>query len=342
MNEATTATAAERDRLAPRANGDGSRRRRLPSPESYALLVAWLLVAVVFCVLRPDTFATISNVQTIFGSQSVLVVLALGLLLPLIVGEFDLSIGANMGLAAVLVAWLDVEHAWPVATVIVVAIAVGALIGVINGVLVVIVGVDALVATLGIGTLLTGVAYAITDYIPIAGIDRALISAVSNTLFGLPFGFYYGLLLATAIWYALRYTPFGRHLRFTGAGRDVARLSGLNVTRIRMTAFVACGVIAAAAGVLLAGTFGSADPNNGVNFLLPAFAAAFLGSTAIVPGSFNPWGTVVAVYFLVTGITGLQLVGLASWIQQIFYGASLVFAITLAKLVAARRWKTQP
>jgi ribose transport system permease protein len=339
MDEATPASEVT---PAPRLRQGPRERRKLPSAESYALVLAWVLVAAVFSVLRPDTFATVSNAQTIFGSQSVLVVLALGLLLPLVVGEFDLSIGANMGLAAVLVASLDVNHGWPILAVVVVAIAAGALIGVVNGVLVVLVGVDALVATLGIGTLLTGVAFAITNYIPIAGIDDSLVSAVSNTLFGLPFSFYYGLLLAAALWYAFRYTPFGRHLRFTGAGREVARLSGLNVTRLRMTAFVACGVIAAFAGVLLAGTFGSADPNNGVNFLLPAFAAAFLGSTAISPGTFNPWGTVVAVYFLVTGITGLQLVGLASWIQQVFYGASLVFAITLARLVATRRWKRQP
>lgn len=312
-------------------------RRRRPSPETYALVVAWGVVALVFALVRPDTFATVSNVQTIFGSQSVLVVLTLGLLLPLIVGEFDLSIGANMGLSAVLVAWLNVNHGWPVWGAAAVAIAAGLTIGLVNATLVVRVGVDALVATLGLGTLLAGIAYALTNYVPIAGVDRSLISAVSNTLFGLPFSFHYGILLAVAIWYMLRYTPIGRHLRFTGAGPEVARLSGLDVAGLRTLAFVACGGIAGLAGVLLVGTFGSADPNNGANFLLPAFAAAFLGSTAVAPGNFNPWGTVIAVYFLVTGITGLQLLGLSSWIQQIFYGASLIFAVTLARLAANRR-----
>src|SRR5262249_28333055 len=102
-------------------------------------------------------------------------------------------------------------------------------------------------------------------------------------------------------------------------------------------AFVFSGLLSAVAGLLLAGTVGGADPTAGASFLLPAYSAAFLGATTITPGRFNPWGTLIAVYFLVTGISGLQLLGLSDWIQQVFYGATLVFAVTLSRLVELRR-----
>ena len=93
---------------------------------------------------------------------------------------------------------------------------------------------------------------------------------------------------------------------FVGRGRNVARLSGVNVERVRLGAFVVSGVVAAFGGVIYAGTTGAADPTSGTQLLLPAFAAAFLGATTIYPGRFNPLGALAAVYFLVTGITGFN------------------------------------
>jgi ribose transport system permease protein len=305
--------------------------------ERYALVAVWIFIIVMFSALRPDIFPTAENFTTIFGSQSVLVILALGLILPLVVGQFDLSIGAAMSLSAVIVAYLNVKLGWPIGFALVAAAALGVAIGSLNGLLVVVLGVDALVATLGVGTLLTGLAYAVSDYNVIAGVDRRFVNLVSFDVLGLPTSFYMAIALALVLWYVFRYTPLGRHLIFTGAGRDVARLSGLPVRRLRLGAFIVCSICAAFAGVILTGIIGAGDANSGLAFLLPAYAAAFLGSTAIRPGQFNPWGTVVAVYFLITGITGLQLLGLASWIQDVFYGLALIVAVTLSRLVALRR-----
>jgi ribose transport system permease protein len=108
------------------------------------------------------------------------------------------------------------------------------------------------------------------------------------------------------------------------------------VGRLRWGALVASGVIATAAGVLYAGITGAADPVSGAEFLLPAFAAAFLGATSIVPGRFNPWGSFIAVYFLVTGITGLTLFGIQSWAQDMFYGGALVLAVTFSQIARRR------
>jgi ribose transport system permease protein len=108
---------------------------------------------------------------------------------------------------------------------------------------------------------------------------------------------------------------------------------------VRWGCLIASAVISAVAGILYAGTTGAADPVSGTTFLLPAFAAAFLGSTSIVPGRFNPWGTVVAVYFLVTGITGLSLLGVQTFVQSLFYGGALVLAVTLSQI--SRRSEAQ-
>jgi ribose transport system permease protein len=152
-------------------------------------------------------------------------------------------------------------------------------------------------------------------------------------LLGIPLSFFYGLALCIAVWYVLEYRPIGRRLLFVGKGRNVARLSGVRVERVRFGALVASAAVGGLAGVLYAGTIGGADPSSGTSFLLPAYAAAFLGATSIVPGRFNPWGSILAVYFLVTGVTGLQLLGADSYVQQLFYGGALILAVALSQAV---------
>jgi ribose transport system permease protein len=160
---------------------------------------------------------------------------------------------------------------------------------------------------------------------------------VVHRIFGISYEFFYGLLLCIFLWYVFDYTAIGRRILFVGRGTNVARLSGIRVGRVRWGCFVAAGIIAAAAGVLYTGTAGASDPTSGQTFLLPAFAAAFLGSTAITPGRFNPWGTFIAVYFLVTGITGLAILGVQTWVQNVFYGGALVVALSASQIVKKRR-----
>ena len=104
-----------------------------------------------------------------------------------------------------------------------------------------------------------------------------------------------------------------------------------------MFSFIAAGLISALCGIIFAGTLDGADPSAGGTYLLPAFAAVFLGATTITPGRFNPWGTLIAVYFLGTGIAGLQLLGLASWIQPVFYGGALVIAVSFSQVMRGRQ-----
>lgn len=324
----------------------GSAVRRGPGPrlqfgsilDRGALLLVWLAVIVIFGILRPDTFLSSENLQTILGSQATLVVLTLGLLIPLTAGDYDLSIASTLSLSSMLVAILNVKHGVPLGVAILAAVAAAALVGFFNGLFVVGIGVDSFIVTLGMSTLLSGIVLWISDSATIAGIDDALIDAViGDRLFGIPLGFYYGLVVCVVLWVLFEFTPLGRRILFVGRGRDVARLNGINVSRIRWGALIASATVAGIAGVIYAGTLGGANPTAGGAFMLPAFAAAFLGSTAIMPGRFNPWGSLAAVYFLITGITGLQLLGAPSFVQQLFYGAALIIAVSSSEIVRRKR-----
>jgi ribose transport system permease protein len=314
-------------------------RRRGEVAQRLALPSAWLLVIALFGALEPGTFLTTANFQTIFGSQTVLAILTLGLLFPLIAGDYDLSIASTLSLSAMVVALLDAQHGWPVLWAVFAAVAAAAVVGVVNGSIVALLQVDALITTLGTGAFLSGVVLWISDSQTIGGVSQRLVDpAIVWDLLGIPLSFLYGLALCIAVWYVLERTPHGRRLLFVGQSRSVARLSGVRVGRMRFGALVASATISGLAGVLYAGTIGGADPSSGASYLLPAFAAAFLGATSIAPGRFNPWGSIIAVYFLVTGVTGLQLLGLASYVQQLFYGGALVFAVTLSQLARRLRF----
>jgi ribose transport system permease protein len=267
----------------------------------------------------------------------VLVVLTLALLPPLVAGDYDLSVAATMGLAGMVLAILNVNHGWSIGMSIAAALAVGLVVGVLNGAIIVLLGIDSLIVTLGTSTFIAGVILWISDSQTISGVSVELIDyVVVKQLLGIPLAFYYGIAVGLLMFYVFEFMPVGRRLLFVGRGRSVARLSGIRVKRLRWGAFVTSGVISAFAGVLYVGTLGSADPTSSLSFLLPAFAAAFLGATTIMPGRFNPLGSIAAVYFLVTGITGLQLLGVQTFVQQLFYGGALVLAVALSQLARRR------
>jgi ribose transport system permease protein len=333
---ADTASAAAAPDLA-----DQPRRSRTEAVEGflyrYMVVVVLGVLIVLFSILLPNTFATFANLKTITATQAVLIILTLGLTFPLAVGEFDLSFGAVLGFSSSLLAVLTITHGWALGPAVVVVAATGAAIGAINAFFIVFLGVSSLITTLGTGTVLSGLTLAVSNDQVISGAPDFLVKATTNELFGLPYPVYYGLLLTAAVWYVYEHTPVGRYIHFTGEGREIARLSGLRVNAIRVGAFMVVALMSTLAGVIELGSLGSADPNIGSTFLLPAFAAAFLGATTIKPGRFNAWGTMVAVYVLVVGVTGLQLLGGAGWLEQVFNGTALVLAVTFAQLVRRRR-----
>jgi ribose transport system permease protein len=211
-------------------------------------------------------------------------------------------------------------------------------VGAINGALTLYFRVHSLIVTLGVGTFLHGITLWISDSQTIGGLAPGLMQwSIIVRFLGIPIAFYYAIGLAAMMWYVLSYTAFGQQLLFTGRGREVGRLTGIPVGRVRLMSFVASGVMGAIAGLIYTGTTGSANPSSGTTLLLPAFAAAFLGATCINPGRFNPWGSVVAVYFLVTGINGLSVLGFRTFVQDLFYGGALVVAVMVSQLISGRK-----
>ncbi len=305
--------------------------------ERYGLIVALAILVVVFSVLRPETFFTWSNLSTILGSQAVLVVVTLGLIVPLTANDFDVSIAYVMTLSAMMIAMLNGQNGWPIGAAVLAALAMGIVVGAVNAFFITVFRIHSLIVTLGTGTFLHGLTLYVSDSMTISGIsDRLMNLVIVDRLLGIPLEFYYALLLCILVWYVFEFTAIGRQMLFVGRGREVARLSGINTDRVRRGCLIVSSFLGALAGVLYAGTQGAADPVSGVSYLLPAFAAAFLGSTSITPGRFNAWGSAIAVYFLVVGITGLVFMGGSSFVQDMFYGGALVLAVTLSQLVRGR------
>ncbi len=290
------------------------------------------LLVVVFSALKPDTFPTNANLTTLLSTQTVVVILALGALLPLVCGEFDLSVGYVLGFSAMQVAVLTGSGMnWVLA--LLSAVGVGAVIGLLNGVLVVKVGINAFVATLGSGTLLSGITVWMSNgQVVFKDIPSGFLQFGRKSIFGLQYPVFWMIAIAAVLYYVLNYTPFGRSLYAIGGGREAARLAGLPTVRHRMVAFVLASSIAAFAGVLTTATLGSAQPDRGPTYLLPAFAACFLGATMIRPGRFNVMGAVIALFLLGVGVNGLQQLGAPFWLPNVFNGAALLVAVGLTQL----------
>jgi ribose transport system permease protein len=302
----------------------------------YALVGVFVLVVLVFSLLRPATFPTSGNAVTTLTSQEVMLILALAVTLPLRIGDFDISVAAVMVLSATVSAHLA-HHRLPLVLTLVVALALGAAVGLLNAALTVLVGINAFIVTLGTMTVLDGASYALTNGEVLNNFSGSIIGFARDNVFGIPLGVYFGWLLAAGLWYIYEYTPWGRYLLFIGGNKDVSRLAGVPVQRIRILAFVGAGMLAGFAGVLLAGSLGAVDSSISAQYLLPPYAAAFLSTAVVQLGRFNVIGTIIGLYLLAVGITGLELLGVAPWVGDVFNGGALLLAVLFAAFAGRYR-----
>jgi len=309
--------------------------------QRYAILIVFAAMIVSFGIAIPSTFLSIGNLSNILGGQAVLFILVMAVMLPTVMGDFvDLSLGSSLGLSAMTLAVLNVQHHMPVFLACLAGIGAALVVGLINVFFVVYFDNDPFIVTLGTMTIVQGVIYIICGNNDVGIVSGHLSNWVFNNNFlSIPLEFYYGLAIFLVVWYMLSFTPVGQRALVIGQSREVARLSGVRVNRARSWAFILAAGIAGIAGVAYAATNGTVDPTAGSALILPAYAAVFLGTTAIRPGRINALGSLVAVYFLATGTAGLELLGTQSYIQQIFYGAALVAAVTIPKVNRERIFK---
>ncbi|MBN9552798.1 MAG: ABC transporter permease, partial [Alphaproteobacteria bacterium] len=291
----------------------------------YSLHLLFLGVVLAFSLALPKTFPTLINAQTIASTNAVLALLALGAIPTLVAGQFDLSIGFQLALAQSLCAGLIIYAGLPPLVAVALTLAAGLTLGAINGWLVAYCGLNAFITTLATGIVIQGATQWYTDGASIFGaIPGAFLGFGRATLLGVPLPCIYVIFAGCVLWFAYEHTSWGRRTFAIGGNARAAELIGIPTQRMTLQAFMLGSLLSALAGVLSTAILGSANPNIGVNFLLPAFAAVFLGAAPLGPGRFNSWGTIFAVYTLAAVIAGLQQLGAAFYVEQLFNDGALL------------------
>jgi ribose transport system permease protein len=332
VEERIVATTTEPQPAPHRASATSRWVSRLAVDKVGAVYV-WLAIIAVFSVWVPETFPNVTTAKQILNANAITGLAALAVTIPLAARVFDLSFALNMTLCGVAVTHLVVDGV-PLVLAVLIGVLVGLAVGLINAVVVVVMKIDSFIATLATGSLLQALVTWITNDTPIS--DAKLAGAFSKigqtTVSGITLPVLYFALVAVGIWYLLEHTATGRRLYAVGFNPDAARLAGVKVARLQFASLVTSGVLSGAAGIVLASILGGGSPTAGTPYLLPGFAAVFLGATQLKNGRFNAGGTVIAVLLLGTGVTGLGLANAPQWSGALFVGIVLIAALMVTGL----------
>ncbi len=304
----------------------------------YGLLIVFILVLVVFGALKPESFLGIININSIMVSQSVTALLALAVMVPLATKQFDLSVGYHLGMAQVFIIGLQVQQGmgWLEAAALILVAAL--IVGFVNGILVTWFNINSFIATMGTGTLLYGISNWYTNGEQIVGMSLPdSFTNLTAIWHGIPLPAVYVAIAAIVLWCVTERLPVGRNLYVIGANVRAAELTGINVSRHMIGAFVIAGFLSGLAGIVLGSILQTGTPSVGPEYLLPGFAAALLGATSIRPGRVNVVGTILSVLVLAFSFSGVQQLGAPFYIQYFFNGGILIVAVGLSVYAARRR-----
>jgi ribose transport system permease protein len=301
----------------------------------FGVPLAIVATFVVFSVLRPDSFFTELTIKGILRDCVPLMIVALGITAVLAMNDYDLSVGGMISLCAtavvVLLSTAEVGLHYGVA--ILLTIGLGALLGLANGVLIAYIRLPSFILTIATGTVFAGLGLEIVDSQSVfEGIPNAFIEIAGGTWLGFSHQVFIGLAVLLLAQLFLRHTEYGRYVYAIGGNPEAARLSGLRVRMWRAIGFGIVGVTAAIAGILINSQAGAANPNTGIGLLLPAYAAAFLGSSMFRVGVFTPLGTALGALYLQIVGTGLTILNLTGPVVQMIQGGILVGAILVSRL----------
>ncbi len=296
----------------------------------YASLVLLAVMIVAFSALN-EQFLTIRNWQNVLVVQSVVSCMAFAALVPLIIGEFDLSLGYLIGFLAMIGAFLG-GQGFGAPVVIPAMLLAGVLVGVVNGLLTVRLRISSFIATLGTGILLSGLTLGISGgQVLFNGIPKIITRIGQGHIFGLGPAVWLTIVLAFILFVGLEHTPLGRKLYAIGGSERVAFLAGVPVGALKVGSFAISGFLVGIGAIFALGQSGAANAGFGPELLLPAYAASFLSVITYRPGYYNVPGIVVAILLLAVGFNGLNLLGAPFWAQPIFNGAVLIIAVVTAR-----------
>ncbi len=309
----------------------------------YGLPILLVLLIIFFSLLLPRTFPTYLNFRSILADKAIIALLSLAATVPMMAGRIDLNVGFGIIMWHILAIGLQVTYGvpWPLAILIVLGCA--AVVGLFNGLLVEVAQIDSFIATLGTGTVLYALALWFTEGRQLVGtLSPSFIAINTTTVLGIPIPALYVLVLAVVLWVISERLPLGRHVYAIGANERAAALNGIPVRYYVIGVFMVSALIAGFAGCVLAAKLRIGQANVGLDYLLPALVGAFLGSTTIRPGRVNVWGTMCGVAVLAVGISGIQQLGGAFFVEPLFNGTTLVIAIALAAFAQRRRAVATP
>lgn len=291
-----------------------------------------VFVSIIFAIWIPDLFLKSETVAQIANENAVPGIVALALVVPLAAGVYDLSVGYTVAAVSVWVAWLLGHTSFSPAICIALGLAMALAIGIANGLIIVVMKVDSFIGTLASGSLLTALALIISGNTPLTeGVGENFTAVAQTKIVGnYTLTVLYAVLIAVVIWYFLEHRAIGRMTHAAGLAPEPARLAGVRVDMIRFGSLVCSALLAGVGGVLVTATVGGGSASVGPQYLISAFAAAFLGATQLKGGLFNAWGTVLAVILLGTVYNGLTLAGVPIWTPYVVTGVVLIAALALA------------
>jgi ribose transport system permease protein len=315
-------------------------RSALTITSKYGTLIALGLMILLFSILAGSTFLSVSNFLNILNQASLTAIISCGLTIGAIAGEFDLSIGYAASFSGILVTGLVTRDGIPLVLAIVITVLVGAVVGLANGLVVAKAGVNSIVGTLGVGTIIVGLSYGYSQGIPIAtGLTHEFLSLAGGDSYKVPHDIIYMVVIIGILAVLVSKTELGQRMIAVGGNKEAARLSGIRIDRVKIAAFIIVGITAAITGVLLASLTGSGTIGAGDSYLLSAFAAVYLGSATLRDGEFHILGTFIGVLIISIGFNGLSIFGMPTYYQYIFNGGVLVVAVGLSTIArrAARK-----
>lgn len=300
--------------------------------KSYGTIFAGIFIAIVFSILRPDSFATIGNLVNISRQISLLVVIAIGATLVMSIDEFDLSVGAMASLGGVLAARLAV-NGFPIVLCFVIPMVVAFFIGFINGWIVTKFNVLSFIITLAMSTILGGFTFWFTGGSTIfENIPKSFKYIGATNIAGIPMLSIIMIMITIVFWFIMRHMSFGRKLYAIGGNEVASKVSGINVNKYKILTFAICGALAALTGVLMSSRLGSAHPRGGDGLFLQSYAAVFLGRTIFKEGVPNIWGTFVGAAILGILANGLTILQVPSFMQDLLTGFIIIAAVVVQKI----------
>jgi ribose/xylose/arabinose/galactoside ABC-type transport system permease subunit len=294
--------------------------------KKYFSFLALILVMVIFSLLSPR-FRTLTNMSNIAQQSAVLIIAGVGVTFVILTGSIDLSVGSILGLSAVFTAGAT-SVLGPYA--ILVGLLTGLVIGAINGLMFAKAKIPSFIVTLAMMTILRGVVLTYTNGRPVPVSDSFIINLSYQRIFSIPLIFILSLLTFALGYIMMEYTPFGRHIRAVGGEEKVARLSGINIDKVKLLAYVVSSILVGFAGVIQVSRIGAGVPTTGQGFEMDVISAIVLGGTTLSGGVGGVTGTVIGALTITALSSGLNIVGVSPYAQYIIKGLVLIVAILIS------------